>query len=94
MKVGTFQKQPRERFFVSINYEKILDDNDAIAAIQSVEVSPAGELEALPILAPPERVRLFLQGGEDGKSYVVTVLVQTEFGERFEDELTCKVKEI
>jgi hypothetical protein len=94
MKVGTFQKQPGEKISTSINYEDALDDGDSIASIVSCVVSPSNELTVTATLASATRVRIWSEGGTDGIAYKITVTTTTQGGERFEDELTCKVKEL
>ena len=93
MKVGTFSKQPGERLSHSINYIEALDEGDTIAAILSCVTEPA-DLSVTAALATTTRVRLFSEGGTSGVTYKTTVTVETNNGERFEDEVICKVKEL
>ena len=93
MKVGTFTKQPSERISNSILYEDALDVGDYLETIVSCAALPAG-LTVTAGLASDKRVRIWHEGGTDGVSYTVTVVVTTNTGERFEDEVVCKVKEI
>ena len=93
MRVGTFSKQPGEVISSSIVYDEALDDGDLIALVNSCVVTPPG-LTASASLVAEKRVRVFVEGGTSGVSYKVTVTVTTDFGERFEDELICKVKEL
>lgn len=94
MKLGTFNKQPRERISKSVFYTEALDEGDEIATVDSVTVEPAGELQASPVLVAGDRVRIWTQGGLDGATYKVTITVTTAFGEILEDELTVKIKEL
>jgi hypothetical protein len=94
MKVGSFEKQPGERISVSIGYAYALDDGDEVSLVNSCVVSPDGEMTASAVLAATDRVRVWVEGGLDRVAYTVTVTVTTAGGERLEDELTCKVKEI
>lgn len=94
MKVGSFEKQPGERIAVSIGYEDFLDDGDEISQVDSCVVSPSGEMTASAVLASTDRVRVWVEGGVDKVTYKVTVTVTTAGGERLEDELVCKVKEV
>ncbi|MWV17566.1 hypothetical protein F3I16_16105 [Pseudomonas sp. L-22-4S-12] len=93
MKLGTFPKQPSERLSKSITYADALDDGDEIATVMSCAVAPAG-LTAVPTLVDGNRVRLWVSAGVDGVAYKITVKVQTSGGEIFEDELTCRVREV
>lgn len=94
MKVGSFPKQPAEKLVVSVVYADALEPDDGISSVESCEVFPAGELSASPVLLSTDRVRVWVDGGVDGSSYKITVIVKTANGERLEDELICKVKEI
>lgn len=93
MKLGTFPKQPSERLSKSILYGDALDDGDEIATVMSCVVDPAG-LTVVPTLVGGNRVRLWASAGTDGVAYKITVKVQTSGGEIFEDELTCRVREV
>lgn len=93
MKVGTFTKQPGERISNSILYDDALDVGDYLETVDSCAASPAGLLVNAG-LSDDKRLRVWHEGGEDGVSYTVTVVVTTHTGERFEDEIICKVKEI
>lgn len=94
MKVGTIKKQPSEIISISIMYKDALDIGDELSLIESCVVEPIGGLEATPSLAGSDRVRLFLSGGENEAEYKVTTIVSTNGGERHEDEVIVKVKEI
>lgn len=93
MKVGTFTKQPGERISNSILYDDALDVADYLETVVSCTSLPPG-LDVSAGLANGSRVRIFYEGGTDGVSYTVTTVVTTHNGERFEDEVVCKVKEI
>lgn len=93
MKVGSFTKQPGEKISNSVLYEDALDVGDYLDTVVSCVAAPAG-LTVFAGLASNDRVRVWYEGGTDGVTYKVTVTVTTHQGERFEDEVTCKVKEI
>lgn len=93
VKVGTFTKQPGERISNSILYDDALDVGDYLETVVSCTALPAG-LVVNAGLADTTRVRVWHEGGVDGVSYTVTVVTTTHNGERFEDEIVCKVKEI
>ena len=93
MKVGTFTKQPGEKISKSVLYTEALDDGDYIETVVSYVASPVG-LTILAGLSSNDRVRVWFEGGTDGVTYKVTLKVSTHQGEVFEDEITCKVKEI
>lgn len=93
MKLGTFTKQPSERLSKSIIYTEALDDGDEIASVMSCSVDVEG-LTVVPALVDGDRVRIWVSAGADGVAYKITVKVQTAGGEIFEDELTCRVREV
>lgn len=93
MKVGTFTKQPGEKISNSVLYEDALDVADYLNTVVSCVATPAG-LTVLASLSSNDRVRVWYEGGADGVTYKVTLTVTTHQGERFEDEITCKVKEV
>lgn len=93
VKVGTFTKQPGERISNSILYTDALDVGDYIQTVVSCIALPAG-LSVNAGLADSTRIRVWHEGGVDGATYTVTVVATTHNGERFEDEIVCKVKEV
>jgi hypothetical protein len=101
MRLGTHKQQPRERINVRINYEQALDPDDVIEKVFPAEVvldSPFASglctLGALPLLVSDDAVRLWIIGGDNGGRYKVTYRVLTRRGERFEDELRVRIKEL
>ena len=93
VKVGIFTKQPGERISNSILYNDALDVDDYLETVDSCIATPPG-LSVNAGLANGSRVKVWHEGGTDGVSYTVTVKVTTHSGERFEDEIICKVKEV
>lgn len=94
VKVGTFSKQPGERLSKSILYEDALDEGDYLETVDACVATPEGTLGAVAGLSSANRVRVWFEGGTDKTDYVVTVTVTTHGGERFEDEIVCKVREV
>lgn len=94
MNLGVFTKQPGEKISVSIDYSSALDDGDSVSRVESCTVEPGLELDASPVLVDADRVRIWVDGGTDGIRYKITTVVTTAGGERFEDELFCKVREV
>lgn len=93
MKVGSFTKQPGEKISNSVLYTDALDVGDYLDTVVSCVAEPSG-LTVLAALSSNDRVRVWYEGGTSGVTYKVTLTVTTNQGERFEDEITCKVKEI
>jgi len=95
MKVGTITKQSRERRSVSIFYGDDLDEGDEVTEITLCEVDPPGELTATAVLATEERSRIWIEDGlEENSPYKITVIVTTNGGEKFEDEIFVNIVEI
>lgn len=93
MKVGQFQKQPSEKLSKTITYEDDLDVDDYLETVDFCGATPAG-MTVTAGLADTTRVRIWFEGGTDKVDYKVTVRVTTHGGEKFEDEITCKVREV
>jgi len=93
MKLATFTKQPAERLSKSITYAEALDALDEVTTVESCIAEPAG-LTVTPVLVSGQRVRIWIQGGEDMVAYKITLTVSTAGGEIFQDELICKVREV
>lgn len=94
MKLGSVPKQPGERRSFSIRYDDDLDEGDEVQQVDACTVEPAGALTATPVMVSGQRVRVWVEGGADGVNYKVTVTVTTVGGERLEDEVLVKVREI
>lgn len=93
MKLGVFTKQPREKRSYSVTYEDAMDAGDNVISAEVLSIVPAGLVVSQPIIVNP-RVKFFASEGTDSISYTVTLLVKTEDGQEFEDEVVFKVKEI
>ena len=97
MRLGVSTKQPAERISKSIFYTRALDEGDSIATINSCTATPSGDpedLEVSPVLVDVDRVRIWIQKGKKDVTYKITILVSTNNGEIFEDELVIPVREI
>lgn len=93
MKLGQFTKQPGERLTNTISYVDALDVGDYIETVISCVATPSG-LDVVAGIADNERVRIWYENGAHGIDYKVTVVATTHSGERFEDEIICKVREV
>lgn len=92
MILGKFKQQPRERIPYSIRYDEALSSSDLIeSAVGSIFPSDGVVSD---VLFTTNRVRLFVSGLTDGVQYTVTVLVTTEDGTIFEDEVHITGKEV
>lgn len=93
MKLGSFLKQPGERISNSVAYDDALDVDDYLETVESCVAFPSG-LGVVAGLGGNMRARIWYEGGTHGVDYKVTIVVTTHNGERFEDEIICKVREV
>lgn len=93
MKVGTGTQQPGERFSYTINYARALPAGDGIKNATLLAVSPTG-LTVNNVGVFDTRVRFWVTGGVAGRTYKVTLKVETDDGRIFEDEVHITVKEV
>lgn len=93
MRLGTFNKQPRERLSKSVVYNEALDPGDNLSTILNCYAEPEG-LTVTPVLVADDRIRIWVEDGTNGQQYKITVKVGTAGGEILEDELICRVREI
>jgi hypothetical protein len=92
MRLGQFNKQPGERESYTVDYADDLTTGDNVISAAAT-VAPAGlSIEQIFIVDP--RVKFFAEGGEDGTTYKVTLVVETADGRVLEDEIMIKVKEL
>lgn len=94
MKLGSFTKQTIEARWISIFYTDDLDDGDEVTTVESCVVEPAGELTVSPVLSDVDRVRVLHDGGVHGTDYKISTTVYTAGGERFQDEIICRVRDV
>lgn len=96
-------KQPDERINFTLDFTNRLDEHDFIAQVDALAVSPTGLNAATEVFAGGTAVRVWVEGGENGVTYKVTVRVRTMavppvsmsgVGELIECEIPVKVKEI
>lgn len=90
--LGTLTKQPGERLDYDVNFEDWLTDDDTVASAGAV-VSPTGELAIDDVLISNPIVKLWLSGGEDGKTYKITLTATTAFGRIKEAEFRIRVRD-
>ncbi|TYK70277.1 hypothetical protein FSY45_24750 [Comamonas sp. Z1] len=94
MKLGQVEQQPQERRSYSIQYQEALHDGDSLESASAI-AEPAGlVVEHVSIFDEETRVRFWVRGGVSGVTYKVTVTVETRDGERLQDEIVVKVKEV
>ncbi len=92
MKVGTTTKQPGERLSYTVDYTDALPLGDNLSTATAT-VSPSG-LNIFNVGVYDPRVKVWLDGGTDGVTYVVTIEATSIDGRIYQDELTVKIKEV
>ena len=92
-----FPKQPREKIWVPVSFADLLAAiGDTPRAVNPIELDtvPDGITVDQQVFDPVASVfRLLISGGTHGKSYLLTMWINTTTGERREHEITVKVKE-
>lgn len=89
----TFEKQPADVLDYDIDYSAWLPDNDSVSSV-SFSVAPNGLLvDAAIVLDGGKRVKLWVEGGENGVTYKVDVTATTVLSRVKQDELRFRVKE-
>jgi hypothetical protein len=93
------EKQPREVFDYDIAFAAPdLPATDSVAsAVVTVTPSVAGDLTltiGVVDVSVRNRVKVWIGGGTDGRTYKVTVRTMTTGGRTFEDEFVLKIKEL
>ncbi len=96
MILGTFQKQPAESLDYDIEYGDWLPDTDSLSESNEPEttVTPSG----LDILSTTrdydnDRVKIWIDGGEDGEQYKVEITTYTREGRARQDEFYILVRD-
>lgn len=101
---GEFQKQPSEVVDYDIDMTEwfaVANDGDYISRIESIAVSPTGELvvgsdytpQSVLLGSPAKKAKVWLSGGVDGGEYKVTVLLRTNIGRIEEVDFIVRVEE-
>lgn len=99
-KLGKVTKQPREIKPYTINFTQALPPGDNLQDLAgniTFEVSPAGPTPVQVdryYLASGARLRFWVSGGQDQKDYTITALVITADGQKLENEIVVKVREV
>lgn len=89
----TYTKQPLDQLDYDVNLTRWLPDGDTITdATASLDVD--GELVVVSVQFVDGIVKVWLSGGVNGKTYIITVLVSTAGGRVKEVEFKLRVKEI
>lgn len=95
MFIGSVSKQPGERKDRDVSFADYLADRpgDTITSATIAVDDPALVVErVLPIVSPV--VKVWFDGGEDGKAYKVTLTATTAMGRVVEVEIRMRVREV
>lgn len=92
MILATFTKQPADTLDYDVDFTDWLPDGDVISS-----VAPSADagitLGATTISADGKAVKQWVSGGEDGKTYKITIRVTTAMARVKEAEFKVKVRE-
>lgn len=90
--IGSFTKQPAEVESYTIDYTQDLTDGDGVIA-SAVVIHPDDALVVRATDVNSDRVRVWLEGGEDGERYKVEVTSSTADGRVMQDEFILTVRD-
>lgn len=90
--LGKFTKQPREVETYTVEYSNDLTERDYLVSANG-EVAPTGSLVLLSTTFNGSAVRVWVQGGNVGTKYKISIIVHTNDGRVLEDEFYVTIKE-
>lgn len=91
--LGIVQKQPADKLDYDVDFSRWITDDDEITTVASA-VDPDGSLIVDTVSVASPSVKVWLRGGESGKSYKVTLTVSTAFGRIKEVDFRVRVKDV
>lgn len=96
---GIHTKQPFEKDYIAIAFTNRIADGDSLSTIEECECydEDGANVTATIILSPVvsgNDVNLWIQAGEDGKIYFLTIKVNTTQGGKKEEDLIIEVDEV
>lgn len=93
----TFPKQPRETKWIAVSFAELLAaEGDTARAVDPIELDtvPDGITVVDQVFGPvTSKFQLLVSGGVDGRTYTLTMWINTTSGQRIEHEIEVKVKE-
>jgi len=92
MMIGIFPKSPPDQTDYDIDFSEWLPDGDTITSADAT-VEPDGELAVASVSITDQTVKVWLNGGLDGETYTVTLIVGTAGGRTKEICFKIRVKE-
>lgn len=94
---NTFPKQPRETKWFPVTFAELLAaEGDTARAVDPIELDtvPDGITVVDQVFEPvTSKFQLLVSGGVDGRTYTLTMWINTTSGQRLEHEIEVKVKE-
>lgn len=94
---NTFPKQPRETKWFPVSFAELLAaEGDTARAVDPIELDtvPDGITVVNQVFDPVTgKFQLLVSGGVDGRTYTLTMWINTTSGQRLEHEIEVKVKE-
>lgn len=94
MSLGAVFKNPEDRLDYDLDYRKrgLLASGETIQSA-GVDIEPADELQADAVQVFDDKVKVWLSGGENGKSYTVSVTATTTGGRVKESCFKMRVRD-
>ncbi|MHC1623450.1 MAG: phage fiber-tail adaptor protein [Candidatus Methanospirareceae archaeon] len=91
-------KQPSEREYITVEFANRLPEGDSIIDITECkcydgDIDVTTEMIEAPVVDASTNVVFWLRGGEAGKTYQITVKIQSEKGYKIEEDLTLLIRE-
>jgi hypothetical protein len=94
-----FEKQPYEKFYISVNFADVLEEAEAISsavcsAVDRTDAADSGVFDGEPVV-DGTLVKIRVLAGEVAKSpYKITFRIVTWAGNQWEHDVQMKVREI
>ena len=93
----TFPKQPRETKWIAVSFAELLAaEGEPARAVDPIELDtvPEGITVVDQVFDPvTSKFQLLVSGGTNGRTYTLTMWINTSSGQRLEHEIEVKVKE-
>lgn len=90
--LGVAKKQPGDTLDYDVKFDRWLPEGDALVSATAVADQPDITLVGDPeVFHEPPLVKVWLSGGESGKSYKITVTTTTEAGRIKEEDFILRV---
>lgn len=91
--LSTFEKQPADVLDYDVDYTEWLPNGDAVESVAHTVTPSDLEIQGAIIVNGGTRVKLWVAGGENAKTYKVELTVTTTLGRVKQDEVRFRCKE-